>query len=240
MANLKAITLKASSVASGHEMTVYPVLITDGESAVLVDSSYPGHFEILKNEIEKHIDINKLKALVITHHDFDHIGTAKEFKNLLGDNLKIYATDVEAEYISGAKMPLKLQKLGANKENLDEGTLGFYNMLSENFPKLYINVDETFKAGDVLPLFDGIQTIDTPGHTLGHICLYIKEDKSLITGDTLAIEDGKLSRINDFYNYDVEQAKESIKKLADFDIELVRCYHGGDFVGKLNMEELTK
>lgn len=240
MKNLKVQILKSSSVAMGREMTVYPVLIFDEDKAVLIDSAYPGQFEILKAEVEKYIDIKKLRGLVITHHDIDHVGNAKAFKELLGDNLTIYSTDVEADYISGEKTPLKIVKLDANKENLDEATKGFLDFLKTGFAASFVKVDQTFKAGDRLPIFEEVETLDMPGHTIGHICVYIRDQKTLLTGDAIALEEGKLVRVNDFYNHDIEQAKKSLEKLRTLDIEKVLCYHGGEFNGKVNVDELQK
>ena len=240
MSKLNVEILKSSSINDGREMTVYPVLIFDEEKAVLIDTAYPGQFEVLKAEIEKHIDIEKLKGIVITHHDIDHVGTAKAFKEFLGDKVTIYADDVEADYISGEKTPLKIAKLDANKENLDEGTRGFLDFLKVGFAASFVKVDKTFKAGDRLPLFEEVETLDMPGHTLGHICIYVRDQKTLITGDAIALENGKLERVNDFYNHDIEQAKQSLEKLRDLDIDRVLCYHGGEYNGKVNVDELQK
>lgn len=240
MSKLNVEILKVSSMNDGREMTVYPVLIFDEEKAVLVDTAYPGQFEILKAEIEKHVSIEKLKGIVITHHDIDHVGTVKQFKELLGDNVTIYSTDVEAEFISGEKTPLKIQMLEPNREKLDEGARGFLDFLKGAFPNLFIKVDKTFKAGDRLPIFEEVETLDMPGHTLGHICIYVRDQKTLLTSDAIALENGKLERINDFYNYDIEQAKQSLEKLRDLDINRVLCYHGGEYNGTINVDQLQK
>lgn len=47
-------------------------------------------------------------------------------------------------------------------------------------------IDVALSAGDAFT-FGGetVQIIETPGHTLGHICLYFPESKLLFTGDTV-------------------------------------------------------
>lgn len=77
-------------------------------------------FEGLKKSIEKYIDINKLKTIIITHHDIDHVGSAREFKELLGDKVEILATEIEAKYISGKTTPIKLDNLEKVKNSLNE------------------------------------------------------------------------------------------------------------------------
>lgn len=240
MSKLKVEILNAASTVFGKEMAVCPVLIYDDEKAVLIDSGLPGQFEVLKSEIEKYIDIKKLNGLVITHHDIDHVGTAKAFKEFLGENFKIYSTDVEADYISGEKTPLKLAGLEAKVENLDEKGKGRLEFFRKGFASSFVKVDETFKAGDRLSIFNEVETLDMPGHTLGHICIYVGSDKALITGDAVSVEDGKLVRVRDGAHYNAEQAKESLEKLRGLDIEKVLCYHGGEYVGKVDVDSLKK
>ena len=38
----------------------------------------------------------------------------------------------------------------------------------------------------------GVEIVSTPGHTEGHICLYLYEFKTLIAGDALFVQDGEL------------------------------------------------
>lgn len=240
MSNLKVEILNAVSTVFGKEMAVCPVLIYDDEKAVLIDSGLPGQFNALKEEVEKHIDIKKLKGLVITHHDIDHVGTAREFKAFLGDEFKIYSTDVEADYISGDKTPLKLAGLEANAANLDKKGKGRLEFFKKGFESSFVKVDEVFKAGDKLPIFNEVETLDMPGHTLGHICIYVRDQKALITGDAISLEEGKLVRVRDGAHYNAKQAKNSLEELRGLDIEKVLCYHGGEYIGEVNVDNLKK
>ena len=119
MSNYKIEVLTADIPNIKNVKFVNPVLVYNDEEAVLVDTDYPGRFEGLKKDIEKYIDINKLKTIIITHHDIDHIGTLKCFKELLGDNIKILSSEIESQYISGKETPIKLANLEKVKDNLD-------------------------------------------------------------------------------------------------------------------------
>ena len=81
--------------------------------------------------------------------------------------------------------------------------------------------------GEILPLYGGIEVIHTPGHTPGHICLYLKSYRLLIAGDELRLEDGVLVGPVEAHTFDMPQALQSLKKLAAYDIETVICFHGG-------------
>jgi glyoxylase-like metal-dependent hydrolase (beta-lactamase superfamily II) len=68
--------------------------------------------------------------------------------------------------------------------------------------------------------------------------LYLHEFKTLISGDALFLQDGELVISLPMFTFDMEQAKQSVKKLLDYDINKVLCYHGGVYEG--NIKEALK
>ena len=92
-----------------------------------------------------------------------------------------------------------------------------------------LRVDRPLTDGELLPYCGGIQIIHTPGHTPGHICLYHAATKTLIAGDSLFVEGGKLAPAPAFINADTPLALQSLIKLTRVDIANVIAYHGGLF-----------
>lgn len=90
-----------------------------------------------------------------------------------------------------------------------------------------VDVGEALHDHDIFPWCGKVEIISTPGHTPGHICLYLHEFKTLIAGDALFLQNGELVISLPMFTYDMEQAKKSVKKLLDYDIEKIICYHGG-------------
>lgn len=88
-------------------------------------------------------------------------------------------------------------------------------------------VDRTVVDGEILPYCGGIQVIHVPGHTPGHLCLYLAPFKTLVTGDALFVENGNLVPAPPFFNADTPTALASLKKLTRYDIDTVISYHGG-------------
>ena len=84
-----------------------------------------------------------------------------------------------------------------------------------------------------------VEIISTPGHTPGHISLYLHEFKTLIAGDALFLQDGELVISPPMFTFDMEQARQSLKKLLEYDINKILCYHGGVFEGDIK-EALKK
>ncbi len=87
-----------------------------------------------------------------------------------------------------------------------------------------ITVDHVVADGDIISLKGiDLEVVHTPGHNPGHICLYIRKDKILFSGDhvlglgTTAIHPPK---------GDMAQYIDSLKKLLDYDIDLICPGHG--------------
>jgi len=88
-------------------------------------------------------------------------------------------------------------------------------------------VDEYLEDGDRLDLAGGILVIFTPGHTPGHLSLYLERPKVLVAGDALTAEGGHLNGPNPSMTLDMRPAMQSIRRLAELDVETIVCYHGG-------------
>lgn len=190
-----------------HGNIIHPILLWDHEIAVLIDTGFPGQIEDLRVAMEKvGVSFDKLKVVILTHQDVDHIGGLPEILKERGNDVKVYAHELDKPYIQG-EIPL-----------IKDGHL-------DNPPKG--NVDETLIDGQELPFCGRIRVIHTPGHTPGHISLYLRQSKTLIAGDSMYSVDGILGGIHAPTTLDMNTARLSLKKYADLDIASVVCYHGG-------------
>jgi glyoxylase-like metal-dependent hydrolase (beta-lactamase superfamily II) len=90
-----------------------------------------------------------------------------------------------------------------------------------------VGIDEYVEDGTRLDLAGGTRVISTPGHTPGHISLYVERSKVLIAGDALTAERGSLHGPNPSMTLEMRTAIQSIRRLADLDIDTIVCYHGG-------------
>ncbi len=80
---------------------------------------------------------------------------------------------------------------------------------------------------DHVDLAGGIRVIFTPGHTPGHLSLYLERPKILVAGDALTAEGSHLNGPNPSMTLDVGEATQSVRRLAEMDVETIVCYHGG-------------
>lgn len=214
--------------------TIYPVILRDEHEMLLIDCGYPGFLPLIKKAAEaKGINLDDLTKIVITHHDFDHMGALAECKEEY-PNALIVSSDIEERYISGQEKSLRLQQAEALYDSLPEAEKenaeSFHELLRSVQP---VNVDLLVKVRDVFPWCGGTEIIATPGHMPGHISLYLKECKTLIAGDALVVENEELCIANPQYTLDMGEAKMTIQKLLGYDIEKIICYHGGIYIGDI-------
>ncbi|MGG7179402.1 MBL fold metallo-hydrolase [Clostridium paraputrificum] len=226
----KVSILEVNFDFGGEVNRIYPVVLEDEREMVLIDCGYPGFLSLIEEEgIKNGVDIGRLSKIIITHHDFDHMGSVAEFKRKY-PNTEILAAREDEPYISGKEKSLRLQQAEGIYESLPEeekeGAMAFHKVL-ESVESC--KVDITLEDKDYFDICGGIEIIATSGHMPGHISVYARESKSLIAGDALVIENGKLDIALPEYTLDLVDAKKSVKKFLNYDIDRIICYHGGLF-----------
>lgn len=199
-----------------QEFVIHPILLWEDEMAVLIDTGFPGQIEDIQVEMEKvGVSFDKLKVVILTHQDIDHIGSLPELLQRCRSNIKVYAHELDKPYIEG---DLPLLKDG-NVENRPKG-----------------KVSDTMIDGQELPYCGGILILHTPGHTPGHISLYLKQSKILVAGDSMYSVNGMLGGIHAPTTINIKEAQQSLKKYLNLDIESVVCYHGGLSKGNIKIQ----
>lgn len=186
---------------------IHPILLWDAEMAVLIDTGFPGQLEDLRVAMQQvGVSLDQLNVVILTHQDVDHIGSLPDILHQCSQPIKVYAHELDQPYIQGELPLLKDSHL----QNLPIG-----------------KVDHILIDGQELPFCGGIQVIHTPGHTPGHISLYLKQSKTLIAGDSMYSINGSIQGIHIPTTPDINTATLSLQKYLDLDIASVVCYHGG-------------
>ncbi len=210
------------------EDVIYPVILKDNKEMVLVDCGYTGFMPVIEEAMkEKGLDCNQLTKIFVTHHDHDHMGTLADFKSKY-PNIKVVASETEAPYIGGEKKYLRLEQAEAMQSTLSGEQKAFGEAFCEILRKVKpVKVDILVHGGERLDWCGGCEIIETPGHTPGHLSLYIKNKKTMITGDAAVLENNQLVIANPQYTLNLDHAKESLATLMNYDVETFICYHGG-------------
>ncbi|MDP4152525.1 MAG: MBL fold metallo-hydrolase [Bacillota bacterium] len=222
------IVLDIEAQFRANKNPVHPVILIDEREMILVDTAFIGFLENIEKAFESHnLKCGDLTKVIITHQDHDHMGSLAALKRKY-PHIEVIAGETEEPYISGKMKSARLLQAEERQKHLPEEqkTFGeaFINMLRNVEP---CRVNTTVKGGDTFGWCGGCEIVDTPGHTPGHISLYLKKHKTVITGDAACVENGKIGVANPIYTLDMERAKEDIEKLLNLPATTYICFHGG-------------
>jgi len=193
------------------------LILDEKNGNTLVDAGLPDQVEAIGAAMdEAGIGVRDLRRLIFTHQDLDHVGSGAALVRQSGAQVQAHPAD--APHIEGSLRPLK-----PSPEMLEQRP-----QMREVLERLEpARVDERLEDGTRLDLAGGTRVIFTPGHTPGHVSLYLERSKILIAGDALTAQEGHLNGPNPPVTLDIRTALRSIRRLADLDVDTIVCYHGG-------------
>jgi glyoxylase-like metal-dependent hydrolase (beta-lactamase superfamily II) len=102
---------------------------------------------------------------------------------------------------------------------------------------------EGLAHGARLPYCGGIEVIHVPGHTEGNCSYLLKEQGTLVAGDTIfGDEEGNIFEPPEKYCLDAEQATRELERLTAYDFDALIYTHGKDILmgAKAKVEALVK
>ena len=159
----------------------------------------------------------EISHLFCTHYHLDHVGGVAHVKNR--SRGLVAAHESEVAFLRGEH--------GESLPNpVQEHTLGM--LLTPFFSLLQparFSVDLPLRQGEEFDQLGGMQVIHTPGHTPGSISLLFPREGLLLVGDALQFRRGQLALPSPMFSADMEQAKESIRRLSQLEFETVGFSH---------------
>lgn len=172
------------------------------EEPILIDTGFPNLSSQVIEEISAlGINPKDIKNILLTHHDIDHIGNAKDLQEFTG--AKLWASKEDTKFIHKEKNRPIIKRIIENK-------------VKPKKPQ----VNENFEDGqDIL----GIKVIFTPGHTPGHVCFLYK--KVLFIGDLYRNENGEF-KILSIFTWNKKLLLKSIQMVKLYDFDWICPAHG--------------
>lgn len=193
--------------------SVNAYLVDDDGTLTLVDAGTPrDDGRIVRALQEAGYTTGDVERVFVTHYDVDHVGALGK----LGLDADVYAGAADAALIAGEEAP----PLGNHKGLLQRAT----GVLTASYPAVH-----PLEDGETVGSFTAYHT---PGHTPGHTA-FVSEARSVaLLGDLVRETDGKLAASPWVISYDTGAVEESIRRLADADLDfdVAAMGHGTPFV----------
>ncbi len=171
-------------------------VIEGGNGHILVDAGWDSQeslWALQEGLRAANLKLRDIKQVVITHIHPDHYGLTAKIKQICGAQVAIHGLDAEfvfPRYKDFANLVKKIEEIlqqNGVPENelpqLKEASLWMNQYVTPDMP------DAKLQDGDVISndSFE-LKVLWTPGHTPGHICLYERTGKFIITGDHVLYE----------------------------------------------------
>jgi glyoxylase-like metal-dependent hydrolase (beta-lactamase superfamily II) len=178
------------------------IYLISGERTVLIDAGAGFQIDETISFIKGMLNSRKLDILILTHRHYDHVGGAnaiiKEFSP------KVYIGKNDSEPLrKGDRASTLGAQFGGALEPMDVNDLN---------------------DGDVIDIGEHkLRVIETPGHTVGSICIFDEVTGALFTGDTVFV--GGIGRY-DLPTASADQLIDSLKRLSNLNVNGFYPGHG--------------
>ena len=203
-------------------------LLVEDHSITMVDAGYRGTgrhavLDYLEKIGHGPTDVHRV---IITHHHQDHTGGLAAVVAHTGAEIWAHIDDVP--YIDGTMprpAPSAAMTAGMTDEQRATMQQRFESMLPEPVP-----VDVAVVGNEELRVLGGLVLLHTPGHTPGHLSLFLPALSLLIAGDLLRVGEGKVTGAPEHFSVSPGQSLTSARKIADLEFDHLLPYHG-DYLG---------
>jgi glyoxylase-like metal-dependent hydrolase (beta-lactamase superfamily II) len=206
------------SMSQSKGAHVHAFLLDDGAGLTLVDTLYDTDAHRILDELAR---IGKtpqdIKHIVMTHCHRSHLGGLARLRELSG--APIYAHEWEADLIAGERKQQAVSWLPHRPVRVWPLQIALNLGVAKHPPA---RVDHFVHEGDqVGPL----RIVYCPGHSPGHLSFYWPERRLLIAGDAICTWPSLMLGWRGF-TLNQQQHKQSVRRLAEFDSEILCVGHG--------------
>jgi 2-aminobenzoylacetyl-CoA thioesterase len=177
------------------------------------------------------VKADDIKYLVVPHPHFDHCGAVPYLKRKY-PNMKVLATEAAKAVFSKQKVIDYMEAV--NMFMIDHfGVRDQYEKLNLKIDS--IKIDQTVNDSTVIGLGNGLDVhfIETPGHSPGDISVYIPGLKAIFPSDAVPCPLGDIEKLAiPSPQYDFTLYKESLRKLAAYEVDICGFDHNVAVVGR--------
>ena len=193
--------------------------IDTGDGLVLVDTpTMPEEITHWKDFIDS-MKETSVEYIIATHHHFDHIIG----NNRLGGNVIMHEKAFKSMREEGSTL---IQALAPNLPGITQEKIDF--LLSEPLisPKITFGDMMCLQLGDLT-----LKLFHVGGHTTGSLCVYVEEDKVLLSGDNVTVDQHPFRGHGDHLEW-----IKALRWMKGLEIDTIIPGHGG----KCGAEQLDR
>jgi glyoxylase-like metal-dependent hydrolase (beta-lactamase superfamily II) len=229
MARIQPITSRLFQLRLG---AVNAFVIKDN-GLTLIDTGYPGSMATILSLLQKQGENPyAIKRVILTHAHPDHAGSASALQAQLG--VPVLAHQLEAPLLeagSSGQFPIY------PSPGLVNGLI--YQLFIKGGKGTIppVRVDERLQHTDLIAVAGGLQVLHTPGHSVGHMALWLKEEGVMIAGDTCAHILGlDFSTVYEDRSVGIR----SLQQMAEYPFDQAVFGHGSPLQGQANQKIKAK
>lgn len=226
--NIGTVTDGVHIVSHAH-VNVY--LVEDDDGVTLVDAGLPGMWPMVLRALEQCGRApGDVRALVLTHGHFDHVGFADRVRRELRVPVFVHTGDERLAAHPYRYTPQRNRFLYPLAHPRSLPVLARMSLAGALNVRGVSRV-EPMAAGTALPVPGRPVPVHTPGHTDGHCALHFPDRATVISGDALVTLDPYTGHsgpqiVASAATKDTHQALTSLDDLAATDATLVLPGHG--------------
>lgn len=217
-------------------VNIYPIslgvarcYVIQDKGVIMIDVGAPGKITLFLKSIERlGIKPNEIKLIIPTHGHWDHIGSAKDIKEITGARIAMHHREKEWLEKAQKHIPPAVTLWG----HIISKTLGFLLPLI-HFPAAKVDIilrDEDFSLTEF-----GIpgKIIYTPGHSPGSVSILLDTGDAFVGDLAMNSFPLRLSPGLPIFAENIQKVKNSLKLLLDKGATKIYPAHGKSFSAEL-------
>ena len=194
-------------------------VLADPDGLTIIDAGLPrSEKKILSFITNLGHSAQSVRRIVITHADIDHFGGLAALQKATG--ARTFASQIEATAMAAGKSSREIRATGFSIPRI------LFAALRPFMKAAPVQVDEILSDGMQLPVLGGLQVLETPGHTPGHLSLFAPSLGILFCGDSMVADEEGLHGSRPGITWDAVHARASERRQAALGAQIVCSGHG--------------
>lgn len=200
--------------------------IIKDKGTIMIDGGPPNKIRHIQKFLNKHsLNPKDIKLIVLTHGDFDHIGSVKDLKELTGAEIAIHKSDRSHLENSIYNFPPGVTGWGRFLHFVLDAPLKQFFKIPSTQADIELNEKEFLLDQYGI---DG-KIIYTPGHTFGSVSVLLKTGEAFVGCLAHNNVPFRLHPNLPIFGEDIEKIKESWKTIINHGVKIIYPGHGNPF-----------